>query len=294
MTKETLAKTPDALQDDDGKSLGDRESTKSLELAHKVVNGITESDAFFDAAIEGDLYVNDTSNPAYLELMGAMTKDYVGKRKDLFTPEQLVAIEAIGTAPYAMHQQKLLNQAKEGLSREEIDHAKDTLVEHNGNLSKLLRAYPDTPIETLANNITLVAAEKLQDKGALLHRDVSTHLRGMRMENTFEDIVSAARIPLRHGDAKEERRGIDFVVDMPGSRTLHVDIKKSLDEVAGKHGNYDYQSGLTYARSRDGKFTFFPYATDSCFVDNSSRLDSELEPQIQQQVLSALHEMSQQ
>ncbi len=264
----------------------------SLEDARNIATQITESDVFYTLAAQGGVDIRTTSSDEYLELMSVTTRDYVenNQNNNLLSYEQAAAILVFGQAPYALRQQELLeaNSQQRFLGSKEFHDAKDYLVNYNADVSALLRAYPDEPLENIEANIVRTATEKMESSPESLQRYVNDTLRGMRAENTFYDMVEPLGIPIRHGTPQEERKGVDFVVGS-GAQSIRVDIKDSLDQVAGKNGGY--ADKMPYAKTRDGNIVYFPYTKDIIYKNGSSTVKNEMVEPVRMQILGDLGRM---
>lgn len=261
-----------------------------LDRAYQLLSDFQESEYFLDAATQAGIDTHYRSNDDYLALLSATTKDHVRQLHDAGeTPaDDLIALQVLGQAPHALRQEQLLVHHKDLLSRESIKDAKTSLIEYNADISRLLRAQPDTSLDEMTDQITRSSLETLEMNAEEMAQYTMTTLRGIRVENAFEDVLTTTGVPVRHGTVEEERRGIDFVVN----NTLRIDIKASLDQVHGKNRG---DNGTPYAISRDNLITYFPYFQDSHFENNSSRLaQTELTAAIANYIMGDLMRMSQQ
>ena len=271
----------------------EQQQETSLEYAQSFVDDITSSELFIQSAYEKGIPLDETSNDDYIELLADTTDAYVEQFADELEAEDAAAIKVLGRTPHALRQKQLLDATHSGspVSRQEISNAKDALIHYNTLISDLLASAPDQPLETLSQAITTAGVEKIEISSDEAYRYSMETLRGIRMENAFESIVdSLGVVAIRHGDIKEERKGIDFVLTGADGTELKIDIKSSLDQVAGKNGGY---SNTAYAYHR-GVFTLFPYLLDSHFEHNSSTLAPGVAEQVGPQLLGDLFQMSQQ
>lgn len=260
-----------------------------LARAHKLLSDFQESDRFLDAVAQADVDAQYRSSDDYLALLSATTKDYAAELESgsEISSSDLLALRVLGQAPHALRQQQLLTHHKALMSRESIRDAKTSLIEYNSTISHLLRAQPDTSLNDISNQIVHSALETVE----MDPKEISTYsmmaLRGIRVENAFEDVLTSYGVPVRHGTTAEELHGIDFVVN----NTLHIDVKASLDQVDNKNKG---SNGSAYAVSHEGKITYFPYFQDSHFENNSSQLvQSDLTSAISNYIMGDLMRMSQ-
>lgn len=260
-----------------------------LTRAYQLLSEFQESDHFLDSIAQAGIDASYRSNDDYLELLSVTTKDHVRELQDAgeIPADDLVALQVLGQAPHALRQEQLLTHHKNLLSRESVRDAKTSLIEYNADISRLLRAQPDISLDEISTQITRSSLETLEMGAEEIAQYTMTTLRGIRVENAFEDVLTTYGVPVRHGTVEEERRGVDFVVN----NTLHIDIKASLDQVDGKNkGN----NGKPYAVSNKGLVTYFPYFQDSHFEKNSSRLaQNDLTSAIPNYVMGDLMRMSQ-
>lgn len=247
------------------------EQQNPLGDAWQVVRTLTEQPDFLTGAPE-DYDMSNTSNDDYLFRISEYTNDFVETHlKDgTLSEEQVAPILLLGSVPYAMRQQQLLNSGAK-LDREYFHHAKDTLAQFNGLVYETMNQNEAITMHDLSTTMALAATEYTNDRLEDVYKSTSDITRGIRVERTFEHIVEEfGGLDIRHATAQEDRKGVDFIVTTPSGNELKIDIKSSLDQVAARNRGYDDISAFT--KTPDGKFIFYPLISKEMFVNDTCEL----------------------
>lgn len=255
----------------------------------------TADSLFIESAYENNVDPNDSSSEPYKKHLQDYALDYCKTLSGVESDENLTAIALFASAPLALHKKTELNRnnKEHHLKGSEYHGAKDHLVQFNFLLTKYIEQHPAENAAMLVAGLTEVTDRFNETPNKSAHDEFDAIIQGMRTEFGFEQIIRRINtISLRHADARQERRGIDFILDVPipGKQTpveLDIDIKSSLDQVAGTAGGYD-DSNNSFARDHHGNFKFYPLLPKSAYENGSFLVKEEyvnqLIPQIGKQL----------
>lgn len=260
---------------------------------------IARSDYFIESALERGIDVADTEDIEYLRHLAAITKEYLSDptNAEFFTAidegETYTMIKILGTAPYALRQQRTLDHAKSSANKSGTEHAKQTLIEFNHDVLQLVEQNPTLAITDLASQIDLVTTSFDTDAKGTAHNDILNIAYGIRTEYAFLQAVSAStQYSIRHGTADEDRRGVDFVVMLPDGKELSIDVKSSMNSI---HDATDGgPSNQCFAKKDENAFVYYLETTEDNFINGSFALELSARIKLRRRVLEDLQTMSNQ
>ena len=152
-----------------------------------------------------------------------------------------------------------------------------------------MESNPDIQISKLTDALTMVNSRYTYGDPEEIHHLIESKVRGVRIERAFEDIMSSQEyISCRRGTIQEDRKGIDFVLTLPGIGDVNVDIKSSLDQVAAQNGGYG--DVKAYSIDARGHLRLFPLMNDSSFENDSCRIKEASRSDIQGGIFMQLHQ----
>lgn len=236
----------------------------------------TAEPLFLEAGYAKELDLSNPDSEEYKQHLQDYAVDYCQTLSGVESEESLTTIALFASAPLAMHKKKELdaNKVKHHLKNTEFQNAKNGLVQFNFLLAKYIEQHPAENADMLANGLTEISNRFNEKPDVSAYDGFDQIVQGIRTEFGFKQVVDQIKtISLRHSNAQEERKGIDFVlgVPLPGQAAkvnLSIDIKSSLDQVAGVAGGYN-DSTDTYAKDRNGHFKFYPLLPKSSYENGS-------------------------
>lgn len=274
----------------------EEEPYNALAYARDTVNdAIAGSDYFVSQALEHGIDRSDTQNLEYLKLLSSITNEYLDQdeNRDFFMAidggETYHAIRMLGTAPYALKQQIALDHAKNQPNNHGTEHAKATVIAFNHTISQLVEQNPSVSMSKLASEIELTVAQYDHTDKGYAHNAIREILTGVRTEEAFRQAVSM-RYDVRHGDASEDRRGVDFVVTLEDNLELGIDVKSSMTGVTEKIGDGAH-NGQPFAKTDENKFVYYLATHEENFVHDSFKLDHGARIRMKNTVLEHLQKM---
>lgn len=271
-----------------------------LDYAQETVDELASSSVFIESGLQKNYDMSSTSTDDYLYLLANFTNDYLQENKDYFLEnygqETVESIRLHGMAPYAMRQKSLLLNAEQTgmpLSREAKNHAKDTAIQFNQTLLALIDSNPSRNINDLSNSISIAASRYDAASTAQINDTINSTVRGMRTEYTFQRVVEASGlVEIRHATAKEDRKGIDFIITTPDGKQLKIDIKSSFNSILNKSRDGDVDINSPYTKTRDGNFIYHPLVKDSMFKNNSFLLSKDAAAEFTMPILGNIQKMA--
>lgn len=260
---------------------------------------IAQSDYFIESALESGIDTADTENSEYLRHLATITKEYLSDPtneeffREIDGGETYTFIKILGTAPYALRQQRTLDHAKSSSNKSGVEHAKKTVIEFNHDILQLVETNPGLRLTDLASQIDLASTFYDSDAKGTAHNDILDIAYGIRTEYAFLQAVSASsQYNIRHGTADEDRHGVDFVVILPDGTELSIDVKSSLSgisEVAAEpSGNQNF------VKKDERSFAYHLDTSEEDFLDGSFALELSAKIKLRRTVLEALQTMSRQ
>jgi len=235
---------------------------------------LTAEPLFLEEGYAKGVDPSDTDSEAYKQHLQDYASEYCQALAGVETEESLTALALFASAPLAHHKKAELNlnKTKHHLSNKEFHGAKDTLVQFNFLLAKYIEQHPAENAAMLVNGLSEITARFSEVRDYSIHNEYDRLVQGIRTEFGFAQVVNQIKgISLRHADAAQERKGIDFVLDvpLPGRTTpteVDIDIKSSLDQVAGTAGGYN---DTPYAKDRYGHFKYYPLLPKEAYENGS-------------------------
>jgi hypothetical protein len=271
-----------------------------LAYARQTVDeGIAGSDYFIETAHQHGIDPTNTSSNEYLGLLATITNEYLDQEdnRDFFVGidggETYAAIRIFGTAPYALRQQKALDHAKSQSNKSGVEHAKSTVIAFNHVLLDLVEQNPSLKVTDLASEIELATSYYDDEAKGYAHNAILDIAYGIRTEHAFLQAVSASSsYQIRHGDAGEDRRGVDYVVTLPNDKILSIDVKSSTTGVKEKAGSDTTYENGTYAKTDENAFVYYPQTTEEDFEKGTFALRLESKIRLRRTILEHLQKMS--
>lgn len=251
------------------------------ELTDKYISGLTFEPGFI--AFVEEQNITDTRSFDYANALSDYSEQSITQQGELLDADQIARIRLVGNAAYITHASQQINhyserrKQNERLSEDEWDHfntLKEQAVWYNQMLGDYYYSHPD---ESYSNIAKVIIGQAIDHTAQNSHAEsiIQGVVSGMRTEAAARHLLEAANVPFRPATAEEDLEGADIVLTLQNEYA--VDIKKSLDKLAGKSGGYNFtEAGKMYSviTRRNGKksLQFFPGFTDSELGD-SLRLD---------------------
>jgi len=272
----------------------------ALAYAREVVETtIAQDDYFIEQAHQYDIDPSDTSSTDYLRFLAGFTTEYLEGNRDFFVSnygeETYNAIKLFGTAPYAIRQQRAMDEADAHGNKGGTEHAKQTLIAFNHDMMDLIEANPKLNLNDLVEQLDLTVTHFDHAAEGYSINVLSEIARGNRTEYAFWDAATSTTNPayrFRRGNAYEDRHGVDVVATIPGNTDLDIDLKSSLTGVREKHTGHKVSDTKRFVKTRDGKFTYAPHIQNDMFEKGSFKLDTGSRVKLRNWILEDLQKMA--
>lgn len=259
---------------------------------------IVNSDYFNQRLAEEGIDVNDRSNPDYLKIMYEITNTYLDQNQDYFVEnfgeETFHAIRLFGTAPYALR--VYANEvANEETGRSKTGNGRTVIVDFNHTLFNLVESNRKRGVVDLAKQVERFVTQFDPSSKGFAHNAILDYSYGVRTESGFVQAYEYRKNPankLRHGNNDEDKRGIDFVVQLLEKPEMMVDIKTSLDGVASKAGEHKPTESEPYSKTDDGQYVYCPQFKEENYMNGTFELDLQTKIRAKNTILEHLHKMS--
>jgi hypothetical protein len=246
---------------------------------------LTSQSLFLESGYERGLDLSDPQSEDYARHLSEYAEDYCRVSKLDGTEDQvsLSEIALFANAPLLVLQQQKKyknDKTKQYLASSEYRQMKDDLRIGNQLISNYIDHHMTENADTLVNNLTEMVNRFKDHPDGSVRTIIDDHVMGIRTETGFIQLANQLKgVKVRRASQEQDGLGIDAIVDVsiptrPDAITFDLDIKKSLDQVAGLAGGYsDTQD--TFAMIKKGHFKFCPLIPQHAYENGSFLVKTE-------------------
>lgn len=264
-----------------------------------IETSLINSDYFITTAQERDIDLTDRSDTRYLHLLHDMVNEYLDQNEEFFMTidggETYYAIKLLGTAPYALKQQRALEVAEHHGNKSNAKHSKKVLAEFNETTYRFIEQNPSRSPTKVADLIERTATSFDPESQGYAYNKALEIVDGMKTEYAFHQAVNyrpETGYKARRGNVEEDKRGIDSIVTLPQNHELLIDLKSSLGAVEHKAHIHHPTFEEPYTKMRDGQYVYAPYIEDNMFEHDSFKLDTGSKIRLRNKILEQLQKMA--
>jgi len=230
------------------------ETLEIFDQSESFISELQTSASFIDTAqkfrIETDESAPHFSAPDYWEAVRFVAEQEIDQGNYVGNDSLLQAMRIAAAAPDFIYKQQLLDT--DTLSPQKKKRAKTDTSAFNGYLRDFVADNLDTPFRGFSSLLAYSASKGIpKDMIETAGTSMSAALVGVRTEVGFEQKATRANLNWQRGDAAQDLKGIDYIVE-----GIPVDIKTSLKSV---HKDKDDLSEAAYKISTDKQVTLYPY-----------------------------------
>jgi hypothetical protein len=220
---------------------------------------LTFEDGFTELATRRGLSEDDTDKPEYWKAAADFAHDRALDNGEHDTLDELLA-----ATPDYIYTQMALNRGRHSFpSREAYDEAKDRASYFQGLIGGVAQKHPDAKPSAMVKALLNTSNISVEDKEAKLAstKELRAAVRGAQHETGYGQLLEKTGRNFGKGD---DRKGEDYQVAGRRGRVLNIDVKASVNEIAGKgaHGS------VYVVDQRDGLITMYSLISDSEFKDS--------------------------
>lgn len=245
---------------------------------------LTTEPLFLENGYDKGVDVSNLDSEDFARHLNEYAEDYcrISKLDGTEDSASLSELALFANAPLLVLQQQKLNanQKKHDLPSIEFHQAKDDLVHSNSLITDYINEHPTENIHSLINNLSATVDRFKDTPDQNARTIIEEHIKGIRTEGGFVQLASQLKgVEIRPATPQQERKGVDFAarITLPSRNQpvgVDIDIKRSLDQVAGQAGGYSDDQD-TFAMKEKGHFKFCPLIPDSAYENDSFLLKPE-------------------
>lgn len=249
------------------------------------ITDLTSQPLFLESGYERGLDLSDPHSEDYARHLSEYAEDYCRISKLDGTEDQtsLSEIALFAHAPLlVMQQQKKyrIDKTKQHLASSEYRQMKTDLMSGNQLISNYIDHHMAENADSLVDNLTEIVSRFKDRPDSSVRAIIDDHVMGIRTETGFVQCANQLKgVNVRRATQEQDGVGIDAIVDVsiptrPDVVTFDLDIKKSLDQVAGLAGGYsDAQD--TFAMIKKGHFKYCPLIPKNAYENGSFLIKPE-------------------
>lgn len=234
--------------------------------AQEHATSFTDDPGFIRYLHENGVDIEDKTNPRYMSLYYNHIASYYQTHQDLISDDALQRTLLLAEAPRIVdsdeeytvleqeykHLNRLDQRMEDSRFRRYID-LKERLVIFNQRLSHYMHDHPHEKHEAITASLIMASLKHYEDDD-LVERTIKQISKGALYEAVSRQMLECINLPVRPATVKEDMNGADLVLEL-GDEKIFIDIKASLDEVAGTDEGYHriMEEKIFYAISRRDK-----------------------------------------
>lgn len=220
---------------------------------------LTFEDGFTELAAKRGLSEDDTDKPEYWKAAADFAHDRALDKGEHGTLDELLA-----ATPDFIYTQVALRRGRGAFSSSEAyDEAKDRVSYFQGLMGQVVEKHRDAKPSAMTKALLNTVNISVEDKNVKFAstNEIRSSVRGTQHETGFGQLLEKTGRKFEKGD---DRKAEDFNVAARRGRVLSIDVKASVDQIAGKGAH----ESVYAIDPRDGKITMYSLISDSEFKDS--------------------------
>lgn len=251
----------------------------------------------------------DSHTMEYADALSQYTEASISQQEELLDEHTATQMRLVANAPYITHASLKINELNDRRKKgnrlpeqewTEFNNLKKQAVWYNQMLSEYMYINKDESFSEISQAIGDQVLDQFPKDTHAAATTIEGIIRGTRTESATRHLLDKIGAPYRPASIEEDLRGADLVLALSDNE-YHIDIKRSLDQLAENDGGYKFEeSHKIYSIYQDKRghkrILLFPAFTDEDLLDKlhlSDKTINERKDLISAQLMLAVREINQ-